>query len=93
VQVSAYLWNKNQKLSGTLDVSEQGVVFSFQDFEKSNLQLNIPFSKIEKVELYSVFDLAQNGLKIKTTEGMEDDFVVENTKRIKREIDFFIKKR
>ena len=64
LQASAYFWDGTNKLPGTLELWPTELVFQFTDFQQSHLDLRIPLEEIELVEIFMVFNLAKNGLKI-----------------------------
>jgi hypothetical protein len=73
----AHLWDGNRQLPGTLSLTPKNLLFEFDDFQKSHLNLVIPLANIETAEHFLVFELARNGLKISTKKGY-DLFVLEN---------------
>jgi hypothetical protein len=73
----ASLWDGNRQLPGTLSLTPKNLIFQFDDFQKSHLNLVIPLEDIETAEHFLVFELARNGLKISTEKGY-DLFVLEN---------------
>ena len=83
-KTSAFLWDGNQKLKGTLELLETEICFRPIDFKGSHLNLHIPLESIEKVEEYLVFDLAKNGLKIQDKDGKIDLLVMDDVSKFKK---------
>jgi hypothetical protein len=88
----AFLWNGREQLSGTLEVQMTAVIFRFNNFDTSHLNLCIPIDQIERVEEFLVFDIAKIGLRIQGTNGKYDLFVLEDGQAFKKIVDAQIKK-
>ena len=80
----AYLWYGTKQLSGTLELWPTQLVFHFDDFKKTQLTLNIALANIEFAKLFLIFNIAKNGLKVKTKDGKIDLFVLEDCERFCR---------
>lgn len=78
LQVSAHLWDGSKQLPGTLSLTPKDLLFKFDDFQCSHLNLEIHLDDIETVEFLLLFDFSRNGLKIKSKSGRFDLFVLEN---------------
>ena len=81
---SAFLWDGQNRLQGTLELWEYKVVFKFDDFQKSHLTLVIPIWEILSVETFLLFELTLNGIRIENKKGHEDTFIVEDASKVKR---------
>ena len=84
--VSAHLWDGKKQLSGTLSLTPKQLIFAFDDFQKSHLNLKIPLMEIETAEAFLIFDLSRNGLKITGKNGQVDLFVLDDPAGLKKQI-------
>jgi len=82
--MNATLWDGSKQLHGELELLENGLFFSFTNFSKSNLNLDISYENIESVRLYRVYKLSLEGLEIITKDGRQNIFVTEEASNIKR---------
>lgn len=82
----SYLWDGNKQLSGQLHINNKELSFEFDNFQNSSMSLHIPISKIEKVEIFALYNIAPNGLKIHTKTGEVNSFVMENPIKVKKQI-------
>jgi len=73
-------------LSGKLELTADVLIFHFEHFKESSLNLNIPLSDIQEVKVFKLFELANNGLKIKDKTGHTNTFVMDNPRACKKEI-------
>ena len=80
----AYLWDGTKQLSGNLRLCPSQLVFYFDDFQQTHLNLIIPLSEIEYVKVFLIFDIAGNGLKVESKNGKVDLFVLEDCERFCR---------
>lgn len=88
----AIFWDGQKRLSGTLEIRESSLVFNFDDFNNTNLNLEIPLKDIESLKIILIFSLAKNGLQIKSKLNKSNIFVLEECEqfyRILREKVFF----
>ena len=74
----AYLWDGNKQLPGMLSLTPKNLIFKFDNFQKSYLNLQIPLDEIEKAEPFLIYDIARNGLKIEGKKGQTDLFILED---------------
>ena len=72
----AHLWDGYRQLPGTLSLTEQKLIFEFDDFQGSHLNLIISLADIEAVKHFLVFEIGKNGLKVTSKEG-HDLFLLE----------------
>lgn len=79
----AFLWDGQRQLPGTLELWEQKVVFRFDNFPDSHLNLVIPVWEILRVDVFLVFRIARHGLRIENKKGTADCFVLEDPKGFK----------
>jgi len=84
--MKATLWDGSKQLHGSLELLENGLFFSLNNFSKSNLNLDIPYEHIESVKLYRVYKISLEGLEIVTKDGRQNIFVMEEAKEIKNSI-------
>jgi len=84
--MEATLWDGTKQLHGQLSLLEDGLFFSFTNFSQSNLNLNIPYKKIEKVSFYRVYALAIKGLEILTLDGKQNIFITEEVEKFKHHL-------
>ena len=75
---SAIFWDGSIQLIGNIELWESQVTFSFEDFKHSHLNLAIPFSAIQKVKIFRIFNIAKNGLKVISKDGRVDMFIIED---------------
>jgi hypothetical protein len=64
-------------VGGKLYLTDKRLVFKSHKFNVQTHELCIPINKIAKVERYKVLSVVNNGLRIQTTEGITERFVVE----------------
>ena len=76
--VSAHLWDGQQKIRGTLKLTKDELVFEFEDFGESHLDLRIPLNGIIQVTSFLIFDQARKGLKIVSIDDAIDLFILED---------------
>ncbi len=74
----AHLWDGYKQLSGTISLTTENLVFRFDDFQKSHLNLKIPIEDIENAESFLLFDISRKGLKISAKNGHEDLFILDD---------------
>ncbi len=74
----AIFWDGNKQLFGKIQLIEFSVKFIFEDFKNSNLNLTIPYDEIESVKIILIFEIAKNGLRIKSKSKKINTFVLEN---------------
>ncbi len=74
----ASLYNGKQQLPGTLILTDEHLLFTFEDFSQSHLNLQIPINEIEQAEEFLLFNISRNGLKITSRGGHFDLFVLDN---------------
>lgn len=86
----AFLWDGQQQLPGTLELWEQQVIFRFDGFQKSHLNLVIPIREILRVQEFLVFDISRNGLRIENKEGKADCFVLDEPGVFKEKLRAFL---
>ena len=82
--MKATLWDGSKQLHGSLELLENGLFFSLNNFSRSNLNLDIPYEHIENVRLYRVYKISLEGLEIVTKDGKQNVFVMEDASNIKR---------
>lgn len=76
--VEAILWVGDYRIPGVFSVREDVVEFFSETCKKSHVTLCIPKLTISQVEAFEVFRFGRNGLKIKSKDGREDLFVLED---------------
>lgn len=82
----AALWDGKKQLSGVLTLTPEHLIFQFDDFRKSHLNLQIPLREIEKVESFLIFEISRKGLKVICKDGHEDLFVLDDPLGFKKEL-------
>lgn len=83
LQVTSHLWGGNKRIAGTLSLTSKCLLFVFDDFQKSHLNLVIQLGDIETVESLLLFDFARNGLKIESRRGF-DLFVLDDPMKFRK---------
>ncbi|MCB0519053.1 MAG: hypothetical protein H6577_12460 [Lewinellaceae bacterium] len=78
LQSPAALYNGKQQLPGTLVLTEEHLLFTFDDYRHSHLNLQIPLADIEQAEEFLIYNLTRNGLKITSGDGHFDLFELED---------------
>lgn len=73
-----YLWDGTKQLSGNLKLCPSQLVFEFDDFHQTHMNLMIELSEIEFVKVFLIYNIALHGLKIKSKDGKIDLFVLED---------------
>ncbi len=87
LKTPAFLYDGNKQLAGALSVAEEGIRFYFSDFNKSHLDLYIALSDIERLEIFQLYNLTTNGLKVICYGGREDLFILQRPWSIKKSIE------
>ena len=83
---TSFLWDGRQHLSGKLELSKDALIFHFDYFKESNLNLNIPIAEIQTVKVFKLYELVSKGLEVQDKHGHINKFVMENPVEFKREI-------
>ncbi|RMH22897.1 MAG: hypothetical protein D6698_00375, partial [Gammaproteobacteria bacterium] len=58
---SANLWDGSKQLEGSLVLTADHLLFHFNDFQKSHLDLRIPLNQISSVDTFLIFEIARSG--------------------------------
>lgn len=82
----AWLWDGSTQLEGSLLLSKENLIFKPKIFNDGNLKIEIPFENIFKMESFLLFGISKNGLKIITTDGKQDSFILDNIPDFKNEL-------
>ena len=82
--MKATLWDGMKQLHGRIELMPDCLMFSLLNFSKSSLNLEIPYSEIEKVKLYRVYKIALEGLEIVTKDGGQNIFISDESKRLRK---------
>jgi len=90
LEAAASLWNGKKQLLGTLILTADNLIFTFDDFGQSHMNLQIPLEEIEQVEEFLIFNLSRSGLKITGKDGHFDLFVLDDPKVFRKAIAAFI---
>jgi hypothetical protein len=80
ITVSAWLWNGNDKLAGSLELTQDRLRFQLNDFPESHLQMDIALRDIRRVETFVIFGFARLGLEVYSAHQQSDRFILENLK-------------
>ena len=81
-----FLWDGNKHLSGKLELTTDALIFHFDNFKESNLNLDIPLKDIQEVKVFKLYELASNGLIILNKSGQINMFIMDDPSEIKKEI-------
>lgn len=76
LEVEAFLWDGSLQLPGKLILGTKFLEFRSAGFKNSHMCLKIALKDMEKPEVFRIYDVALNGLRIKSKGGREDLFVV-----------------
>ena len=79
----AFLWDGNKKLAGEITFVSGCLCFLVDDFSKSNLKIKIKLSAITTMDIFLLYGLEKKGLKIRTKNGNEYQFILENPSQLK----------
>jgi hypothetical protein len=82
----AFLWDGSKRLAGNLELKSEILVFHFENFKDSNLELRIHLEKIVKTELYRLYDIEIKGLKVFDNEGRTNIFILQDPEKLKKEL-------
>jgi hypothetical protein len=74
----ASLWDGNKQLPGTLTLTAKNLLFQFNDFQKSHLDLRIPLKDISSVDTFLIFEIARSGLRITSIQERTDMFILQD---------------
>jgi hypothetical protein len=70
-------FKSTEGVGGKLYLTNKRLVFKSHKFNIQNHELSIPINNIAKAERYKVLNLVNKGLRIQTTEGVTERFVVD----------------
>ena len=84
--MEAILWDGNKQIKGELELKEQSLHFVFHDFSETNLLMNIDLCDIKSLRVVKIFDLAPNGLEIKSRGNKKNVFVVDDVEALKMKL-------
>jgi hypothetical protein len=87
---SSFLWDGNKHLSGNLVLTTDALIFHLNNFKETNLNLKISLKEIQEVKIFKLFEFASNGLIILDKTGRTNMFVMENPRKLKKEITHFM---
>lgn len=90
--MKAILWDGNKKINGHLKLSETRIHFVLDDFKSTNLQFNLSYNQIEKINYHKMFNKDIRGLEIISKDGDSNVFVIDQPIEIKNKIDSKISK-
>lgn len=79
-KTSAIFWDGKKQLEGVLELWDAEIIFHFEDYKNSSLNLVILISEIENVQLFMIYRIARNGVKIISKRNRIDQFVLEDSK-------------
>ncbi len=79
----AFLWDGTKRLAGNLELKSDVLIFHFDNFRDSNIDLRILLERIVEVKLYKLYDLVINGLEIYDNEGRKNIFILNDPKKLK----------
>ena len=82
LEQTAIFWDGIKQLPGALILEQTKLIFKFDDFKSSHLNLCISLEEIQYARIFLVFDIAKNGLKVCTHNGHTDLFILEDCKKI-----------
>ena len=80
----AFLWDGSKRLAGKLELKPEALIFHFENFKESNLELRILLERIAKTQLYKLYDLEVNGLEISDNEGRTNIFILQDPKKLQK---------
>ena len=84
--MDAILWDGQKQIKGKLEFGQNAIHFDMIDFEDTDLNLKFDYSMIKGVNYFKIFDLANNGVEIKT-QNTRNVFIVEDSHRLKKAIE------
>ncbi len=79
-QTPAIFWDGTKQLPGLLELRNDELVFKFDDFKHSHLNLCIKLSDIEYAKEFLLFKIARKGLKVSSKNDRIDLFILEDPK-------------
>jgi hypothetical protein len=87
----AFLWDGSKRLGGKLELRPDVLIFHFDYFQDSSLELRIQLDKIELIKFYKLYDLVTQGLEISDDKGRKNIFIVNDPKSLKKELENYMK--
>ncbi len=72
------------KLHGELILDEVSLQFRFSEFSESDLQMNLPLIEVNSVMYESVYGLNLKALKIGSTKGSNNIFILDDPTEFRR---------
>jgi hypothetical protein len=84
-QKNVSLWSQKQQLEGSLVLTPNNLQFLPHAFENSHLEVNLALKDVHDIQVFLLYGIACNGLKVTGKDGNYDLFVLEdNPVEIKR---------
>ena len=83
----AILWDGQKQIKGHLHLVEHHLQFKMIDFADTDLDLDISYSDIEKVEYHQLYDMTTQGLEIITKNQRKNIFILDDPNDVKSSID------
>jgi len=90
--IKAILWDGKKQINGQLHIEKYRIIFQLQDFAETDLDLDIAYRDIEKVEYHQLYNLTTQGLEINTKSHKKNIFIVEEPIEVKKVIEGRCKK-
>lgn len=74
--MEAILWDGNKQLNGQIELKETHLAFTMSDFAQTNLNFEIAYADIAKINHSKVYNIARGGVEIMCRDGRRNVFVV-----------------
>lgn len=84
----AILWDGQKQLKGQLHLVDYHLQFKMVDFADTDLDFDIAYRNIEKVEYHQLYDMTTQGLEIHTKNEKKNIFIVEEPQKVKKAIEW-----
>ena len=84
MKVAAILFDGNQKLNGSLFITDTSVDYVLDDFAETSLEFSILYDEIDIVDYFELYDLEVTGIEIVSKDGRRNVFVTEQLIEVKQ---------
>ena len=84
--MKAILWDGSKQINGELILEKKRIKFRLVDFSDTDLDFDLAYGEIEKVDYHKLYALKLSGLEITSKSKRRNVFVVDNPCELKAAI-------
>lgn len=86
MRIAAILWDGSKRIQGNLELTDSNLKFHFLDFSHTDLAFDLILDQIEKIELYSLFNKSEQGIKIISKTKKFNVFIVDSPRLFRKNL-------